>query len=149
MSTVCILIIIILLPLYPIVTLPLQTGQSLRYLQTLEDGRKTVQYLNHHERGILNFLASTTIIRNNEIVEEAFDIQQDHLYALNRDESKRTKKRLVRMLMSIYLLCICIRFAYTHYMYPYVYVIELCQSDWSSSRTASGRIQLATTRSSG
>ena len=42
------------------------TGQSLRYLQRWENGRKTIQYLEHGQRGLLNFLASTTVLRNNK-----------------------------------------------------------------------------------
>jgi hypothetical protein len=53
-------------------------------LQTYEDGKKTVQYLNSGERGILNFLASTTTIRNNQIVEEAFEVQQDRVQEEHR-----------------------------------------------------------------
>jgi len=59
--------------------LAIQTGQGIRYLQTFENGKKTVQYLHNNERGILNFVASTTTIRNNQIVEEAFDVQQDRV----------------------------------------------------------------------
>ena len=42
------------------------TGQPLRYLQRWENGRKTIQYLDHGQRGLLNFLASTTVLRNNK-----------------------------------------------------------------------------------
>ena len=45
------------------------TGQSLRYLQQWEGGIRTIQYLEHNQRGLLNFLASTTVVRNNEIVQ--------------------------------------------------------------------------------
>jgi hypothetical protein len=52
------------------------TGQSLRYLQQWEGGKQTVQYLNDGERGLLNFVPSQTLIRNSNIVEETFDVQQ-------------------------------------------------------------------------
>lgn len=53
------------------------TGQPLRYLQHWEGGRKTVQYLNDGERGLVNFVAAQTLIRNNKIAEETFDVQQE------------------------------------------------------------------------
>lgn len=52
------------------------TGYPIRYLQSWEDGhRMTVQYLQDGERGLLNFIASKTIIRDNEVVEESFTSQ--------------------------------------------------------------------------
>lgn len=50
-----------------------------------------MQYLNHNERGILNFLASKTTIRNNQIVEEAFAVQQD----LQVDKHFRAKRKVI------------------------------------------------------
>jgi hypothetical protein len=63
------------------------TGYPIRYLQTWEDGnRMTVQYLQHGERGLLNFIASKTIIRDNEILEESFSSQSytDYKSSMNR-----------------------------------------------------------------
>lgn len=51
------------------------TGQPVRYLQQWEGGRRTVQYINNNERGLLNFVASKTLIRNNQVIEETFDVQ--------------------------------------------------------------------------
>lgn len=51
------------------------TGQPVRYLQLWSDGNWIVQYINHNERGLLNFIASKTLIRNNKLVEEAFNVQ--------------------------------------------------------------------------
>lgn len=39
---------------------------------------RTIEYLMSGETGLLNFLASTTRIRNNMIVEEGFGVQQDY-----------------------------------------------------------------------
>lgn len=63
------------------------TGYPIRYLQTWEDGnRVTVQYLQDNERGLLNFIASKTIIRDNEIIEESFSSQSflDSKSTMNR-----------------------------------------------------------------
>lgn len=60
-------------------------------MQTVDGGKKIVQYLNHNERGILNFLASKTTIRNNQIVEEAFAVQQD----LQADKHFRAKRKVI------------------------------------------------------
>jgi hypothetical protein len=46
-----------------------------------------VEYLNDGERGLLNFIPSQTLIRNNLIVEEAFDVQQ------GRSETARSNLR--------------------------------------------------------
>jgi hypothetical protein len=43
------------------------TGQPLRYLQQWEGGVKTIQYLDDGQRGLLNFIASTTLVRNNQV----------------------------------------------------------------------------------
>lgn len=54
------------------------TGNPLRYLQSWggeSDKRQTVEYLQHNEKGLLNFIASNTVIRNNQIVEESFSDQ--------------------------------------------------------------------------
>ena len=52
------------------------TGYPIRYLQIWEDGnRMTCDYLQHGERGLLNFIASNTLIRDNDIVEESFSLQ--------------------------------------------------------------------------
>jgi hypothetical protein len=49
------------------------TGYPIRYLQLWEAGhRQTVQYLQDGQRGLLNFIASNTLIRDNQVVEEAF-----------------------------------------------------------------------------
>ena len=71
------------------------TGQSLRYLHTFEDGKKRIQYLYNNERGALNFVASTTSIRNNIIVEERFDVQHDRLHAQDDSRDRSFKKRVV------------------------------------------------------
>lgn len=62
------------------------TGNPLRYLQSWgddghSDKRQTVEYLQHNEKGLLNFIASNTVLRNNQIVEESFS-----------DQSKTSKK---------------------------------------------------------
>lgn len=49
------------------------TGQPLRYVQYFSSSRATmVHYLDHNQRGLLNFVASKTSIRNNQVVEEQF-----------------------------------------------------------------------------
>lgn len=65
------------------------TGLPIRYLQHWEGGRRTVEYINHGERGLLNFIASMTLIRNNQIVEEPFDVQLDRI---DGDHNKGKKK---------------------------------------------------------
>lgn len=52
------------------------TGQPVRYLQHYADGRRVVQYLNDGERGLLNFVATQSLLRNKATVEEPFDVQQ-------------------------------------------------------------------------
>ena len=67
------------------------TGQPIRYLHKYEGGQRIIQYVNDSERGAINFVASTTLIRNNDIVEEAFAVQSEHA-----DSSRsRNKKSLV------------------------------------------------------
>lgn len=57
------------------------TGYPIRYLQAWEDGQRTTcEYLQHGERGLLNFIASNTLIRDNVIVEESFSSQTIHTY---------------------------------------------------------------------
>jgi hypothetical protein len=68
------------------------TGQPLRYLQQWADGRWRVQYVNHNERSLLNFVASTTLIRNNQLIEEAFNVQMESFQDQNR--SRNRKKRV-------------------------------------------------------
>ena len=55
------------------------TGNPLRYLQSWgasADGQsdkiQTIEYLQDNEKGLLNFIASNTVIRNNQVVEESF-----------------------------------------------------------------------------
>ncbi len=52
------------------------TGQSVRYLQAGGGGRLLLQYIAHGQRGALNFVPSTTLIRNNQIMEEEFNVQR-------------------------------------------------------------------------
>lgn len=52
------------------------TGQSVRYLQTGGGGRLVLQYIGHGQRGALNFVPSTTLIRNNQVLEEEFGVQR-------------------------------------------------------------------------
>jgi len=59
------------------------TGLPLRYLQEWE-GKYTVQYLNDKERGLLNFIASKTVICNKEVVESAFSVQREQGFERNR-----------------------------------------------------------------
>lgn len=67
------------------------TGQSIRYLQQWEGGKKTVQYLNNNERGLLNIVAAQSLIRNGGIVEETFEVQQEHTVT----ERSKTQKKTV------------------------------------------------------
>jgi hypothetical protein len=63
------------------------TGYPIRYLQIWEEGnRMTVQYLQDGERGLLNFIASKTIIRDNVVIEQSFKSQshRDPHSTLNR-----------------------------------------------------------------
>ena len=68
------------------------TGQPVRYLQTWigEGNLRTIEYLMHGETGLLNFIASTTKIRNSIIVEEAFGVQQDY----HRDVALKSGSKL-------------------------------------------------------
>lgn len=63
------------------------TGQPVRYLQRWEGGKRSVQYINHGERGLLNFVASQTLIRNSKVVEETFGLQLDR--NCGRDSNQR------------------------------------------------------------
>ena len=69
-----------------------QTGQPVRYLQTWsgEGNLRTIEYLMDGELGLLNFIASTTAIRNNSILEEAFGVQQDHSYARDNNNNNNS-----------------------------------------------------------
>jgi hypothetical protein len=69
------------------------TGQPVRYLQHWEGGKDTVQYVHDGQRGLLNFVPSATLIRNNQILEEAFNVQMDHLE--DPHNRNRKKKKLV------------------------------------------------------
>lgn len=61
------------------------TGHPIRYLQHWDYNRKhTVEYLDANERGLLNFIASNTVVRDNYIVEESFE---------NLTGSKSTSKK--------------------------------------------------------
>lgn len=53
------------------------TGQPVRYLQHYGDGRNVIQYINDGERGLLNFVATQSLLKNNKPVEESFDVQQE------------------------------------------------------------------------
>ncbi len=53
------------------------TGQPLRYFQQWEGSQNTVEYVDDNTRGLLNCVASTKKIRNNDIIEEAFNIQTE------------------------------------------------------------------------
>ncbi|RYH23328.1 hypothetical protein EON65_18000 [archaeon] len=66
------------------------TGQSIRYLQQWEGGKKTVQYLNNSERGLLNIVAAQSLIRNGRIVEETFEVQQEHVLTARSKTHKKT-----------------------------------------------------------
>lgn len=50
------------------------TGYPIRYLQFWENGNiRTLQYLDSGQRGLLNFIASKTLMRDGDIVEVQFD----------------------------------------------------------------------------
>jgi hypothetical protein len=70
------------------------TGQPVRYLQQWEGGRRTVQYINNMERGLLNFVASKTLIRNNQVIEETFDVQMERNGAGSRNRRKAVGNRV-------------------------------------------------------
>lgn len=63
----------------------------MRYLHQLVGDKKVVQYLNNNERGLLNINATQTLIRNGRIVEEKFEVQQEHMASLRT----RSQKKLV------------------------------------------------------
>jgi hypothetical protein len=56
------------------------TGYPIRYLQVWDNGNvRTLQYLDSGQRGLLNFIASKTLMCDNEVVEVQFDVQsQQH-----------------------------------------------------------------------
>lgn len=67
------------------------SGQSIRYIQGGDEGKYSIFYLADSERGALNFLASTTLIRNNQIFEEEFTVQQPKLAISDTQSSKATR----------------------------------------------------------
>ena len=71
------------------------TGQPLRYVQNISFAYATeVQYLEHNQRGLLNFVASKTSIRNNQIVEEQFGhLKQEFLQRRGQQEIFNDKRR--------------------------------------------------------
>jgi hypothetical protein len=54
---------------------------------------RTIEYLMSGETGLLNFLASTTRIRNNLIVEEGFGVQQDYHRSDSSSISAKVRNR--------------------------------------------------------
>lgn len=60
------------------------TGQTIRYLQRWESGRSTISYIAHGKRGMLNFLASLTILKNCAVAEVPFEVQLDHFQRRNK-----------------------------------------------------------------
>lgn len=79
------------------------TGQPMRYLQVWEDGTKrTIQYLNNGERGLLNFIASVTKLRNNHVVEESFSEQALRRTASARSNTERNVGHHVSLQISGY-----------------------------------------------
>ena len=76
------------------------TGQPLRFVQQRDGGKNTISFIDDGERGALNFVATTTRIRNDVIVRDAFNVQQDHRYNPYTDDARagttqsRTKKSL-------------------------------------------------------
>jgi hypothetical protein len=71
------------------------TGQPLRYVQYFSSSRATmVHYLEHNQRGLLNFVASKTSIRNNQVVEEQFGhFKQESLQRLGQKALQNTARR--------------------------------------------------------
>lgn len=71
------------------------TGQPLRYVQFFSSTRATmVHYLEHNQRGLLNFVASKTTIRNNQVVEEQFGhFKQETLQRMGQKALKNPKRR--------------------------------------------------------
>lgn len=81
------------------------TGNPLRYLQSWGDDssqrgqeqacdkeqKQTVEYLQHNEKGLLNFIASNTVIRNNQVVEESFSDQSRSNRAAPSSSGGRSK----------------------------------------------------------
>lgn len=65
------------------------TGYPVRYLQLWDNGNlRTIQYLESGERGLLNFIASKTLIRDNDVIEVQFDVQQQNI--LNSKYNKKS-----------------------------------------------------------
>jgi hypothetical protein len=53
------------------------TGYPIRFLQFWENGNiRTLQYLDSGQRGLLNFIASKTLMRDNDIIEVQFNAQR-------------------------------------------------------------------------
>lgn len=70
-------------------------GQPVRYLQQWAEGKRAIQYIEHGERGLLNFTASTTVIRNMVQIEEAFNVQLK--YGQTENVSNRSKTKRLRV----------------------------------------------------
>lgn len=76
------------------------TGYPIRYLQVWENGViRTLQYLDSGQRGLLNFIASKTLMCDNEIIEVPFDtqIQQHSSKALGTNSNMMNKKLTPRL----------------------------------------------------
>lgn len=71
------------------------TGQPLRYVQYFSSSRATmVHYLEHDQRGLLNFVPSKTSIRNNQVVEEQFGhFKQEILQSLGQKALQSSARR--------------------------------------------------------
>jgi hypothetical protein len=61
------------------------TGYPIRFLQFWENGNiRTLQYLDSGQRGLLNFIASKTLMRDNDVIEVQFDAQRQMSKLNNR-----------------------------------------------------------------
>lgn len=67
------------------------TGQPIRFMQQKDGGNNTItSFIDDGERGALNFVATTTRIRNDVIVRDAFNVQQDRVI----DDSSAAQERV-------------------------------------------------------
>ncbi len=66
------------------------TGQPVRYLQDYGDGKRVIQYINDGERGLLNFVATQSVLKNSRPVEESFDVQQESAREFDDTRNRKT-----------------------------------------------------------
>jgi len=76
------------------------SGQQIRFLQQNESGKDMICYIDDGERGALNFVASTTRIRNNAIIREGFNVQMEYAGMERKNAVSATTRKTLAIQIS-------------------------------------------------